>query len=259
MLRRLVPLFAATALVGSMESSAKACQGRTIPLAGVCGGSEVVSVCGSSAPLCFPAFYPSCGPANSVIAEMDGAEVYAQELEARSCDGEPYQDYGIAYATVGLGSHELVITNSNPGSECVIAVEVVRGADCGDGDSDGVPDEQDNCALVANADQRDTDGDGSGDVCDADDDGDGCGDDVDQAPLSARTRVGSYWVRGTCADGIVYESDASDSDGDGAPNCRDKDDDSDGIADLRDRCPIHGWWLGYDYCNQRAYPPRICR
>ncbi|MEO0420862.1 MAG: M14 family zinc carboxypeptidase [Pseudomonadota bacterium] len=42
------------------------------------------------------------------------------------------------------------------------------GCDTDDTDSDGVPDAQDNCTLVANADQRDTDGDGFGNVCDAD-------------------------------------------------------------------------------------------
>lgn len=35
-----------------------------------------------------------------------------------------------------------------------------------DTDGDGVPDGQDNCALVSNPDQRDTDGDGIGDECD---------------------------------------------------------------------------------------------
>ena len=37
-----------------------------------------------------------------------------------------------------------------------------------DTDADGVPDLTDNCTLVANADQRDTDGDGFGNICDAD-------------------------------------------------------------------------------------------
>jgi Lamin Tail Domain/Thrombospondin type 3 repeat len=36
-----------------------------------------------------------------------------------------------------------------------------------DADADGVPDATDNCPTAANADQRDTDGDGPGDLCDA--------------------------------------------------------------------------------------------
>ena len=37
-----------------------------------------------------------------------------------------------------------------------------------DADADGVPDDADNCTLAANVDQRDTNGDGYGNVCDAD-------------------------------------------------------------------------------------------
>ncbi|MCQ8104277.1 thrombospondin type 3 repeat-containing protein [Methylomonas sp. SURF-2] len=37
-----------------------------------------------------------------------------------------------------------------------------------DSDGDGVPDHLDNCTLIANANQRDTDGDGYGNICDAD-------------------------------------------------------------------------------------------
>ena len=41
-----------------------------------------------------------------------------------------------------------------------------------DSDGDGVPDNLDNCTLVANTDQRDTNGDGFGNICDADLNGD---------------------------------------------------------------------------------------
>jgi hypothetical protein len=37
-----------------------------------------------------------------------------------------------------------------------------------DADGDGVADAADNCTLVPNADQRDTNGDGFGNICDAD-------------------------------------------------------------------------------------------
>ena len=43
----------------------------------------------------------------------------------------------------------------------------------------------DNCPLISNADQIDTDGNGQGDLCNGDDDGDGVGDATDNCPLAA--------------------------------------------------------------------------
>ncbi len=56
-----------------------------------------------------------------------------------------------------------------------------------DWDSDGVPDNSDNCPDDYNHDQMDTDHDGMGDVCDDDDDNDGINDDPDYEGNSFRT------------------------------------------------------------------------
>jgi probable HAF family extracellular repeat protein len=56
-----------------------------------------------------------------------------------------------------------------------------------DTDSDGLPDDADNCQSAANADQADLDADGAGDACDPDDDDDGVADAADTCPgTSAR-------------------------------------------------------------------------
>ena len=87
-----------------------------------------------------------------------------------------------------------------------------------DDDGDGILDTEDNCPLVANADQLDTDGDGIGDVCDTDDDGDGILDTEDNCPL-------------------VANADQFDTDGDGIGDVCDSDVDGDGIENSDDNCP----------------------
>ncbi|HAH67485.1 MAG TPA: hypothetical protein DCL68_03010, partial [Gammaproteobacteria bacterium] len=78
-----------------------------------------------------------------------------------------------------------------------------------DDDDDDVSDGSDNCPSEANPDQIDTDGDGSGNVCDTDDDNDGINDELDAFPLDA--------------------SESIDTDNDGTGNNADTDDDGDGV------------------------------
>ncbi|MGH8502164.1 MAG: thrombospondin type 3 repeat-containing protein [Gammaproteobacteria bacterium] len=89
-----------------------------------------------------------------------------------------------------------------------------------DGDGDGVADSDDNCPLVANADQTDTDGDGLGDACDDDIDGDGVLNGSDNCALTANPTQ-------------------ADNDGDGVGNvCDENDNDNDGVRDGSDNCPF---------------------
>jgi hypothetical protein len=73
-----------------------------------------------------------------------------------------------------------------------------------DSDSDGVPDDIDNCITIYNPGQTDTDSDGAGDICDDDDDGDGLLD-------ADETNTGVYVSPGdTGTDPLL-----ADTDGDG--------------------------------------------
>ena len=67
-------------------------------------------------------------------------------------------------------AHTIVQTVSDQDREALLSYLLqLEGADVGmDSDGDGVADDADNCTLVANPDQRDTNGDGFGNICDAD-------------------------------------------------------------------------------------------
>ncbi|MBT8132487.1 MAG: hypothetical protein KJO35_09485, partial [Gammaproteobacteria bacterium] len=68
---------------------------------------------------------------------------------------------------VGLNSFSLVVTDQGGES----ATQTLRIDVLADTDADTLPDVQDNCSVIENTDQRDTDGDGFGNLCDADLDG----------------------------------------------------------------------------------------
>ncbi len=109
-----------------------------------------------------------------------------------------------------------------------------------DPDDDDVWDPGDNCQLVANADQIDTDGDGLGDACDDDDDNDTVVDTSDNCPLVANPD----------------QADADDDDiGDA---CDESDTDGDGFEDYKE------WYMGTDPADDcaddqgdAAWPPDI--
>jgi len=111
-----------------------------------------------------------------------------------------------------------------------------------DDDGDTIPDASDNCPLVANTDQADTDGDSQGDACDSDDDGDTIPDATDNCPLIANPTQTD-----TDSDGQGDACD-SDDDGDTIPDASDNcplvantdqaDSDNDGIGDACDNCPL---------------------
>ena len=100
-------------------------------------------------------------------------------------------------------------------------------SDDDDDDNDGVLDSSDNCIIVANANQTDTDGDGIGDACD-DGDGDAVIDSNDNCPLVANVNQ-----LDTDGDGL----------GDACDNCplianQDQlNSDGDGLGNICDNCP----------------------
>jgi len=99
-----------------------------------------------------------------------------------------------------------------------------------DYDNDGISDNSDNCVLDSNPDQKNTDGDALGDVCDSDDDNDAIPDATDQCPLEAETFNGFEDEDG-CPESVTTTQQESSQALVG-------DFDGDSIADEIDNCLI---------------------
>ena len=93
-----------------------------------------------------------------------------------------------------------------------------------DRDNDDIVNDKDNCPNINNRDQRDTDNDGIGEVCDTDKDNDGITNDIDNCLQTKNP------------DQLNYDEDKFG-------DLCDNDDDNDSLADSVDSCPqgVTGW------------------
>ena len=138
---------------------------------------------------------------------------------------------------LGTSAKVVVISRSDGFSYCADAVSMVSvdsPPPLEDGDSDGVPDSTDNCALIANSNQADSDADSIGDAC-------------DNCPLAENPdqRDSDQDSLGDLCDVLDPEPD-TDSDGtpDSTDNCvsianpNQTDFDQDAVGDACDNCPM---------------------
>jgi len=174
---------------------------------------------------------PAWGSIEEEILLYDGTSTI-RITENSYFDVEPY-----------INNNGYVLWNGFDGTDTEIFLYSPAAADC---DSDGVPDDTDNCPFISNSGQEDSDIDGIGDACDncpdisnmnqADSDTDGVGDACENpiigditaptdprqngttiyasADFSDRSASDSHiatwdWGDGTTSDGIVYESGGS--------------------------------------------------
>jgi len=168
----------------------------------------------------------------ALLSACDGSDVFKYEDGVLTCTLTESIEDAVDQNAIGIKqlhglSGDEFVEISDVGSYTFVYVETFSFGSGGgspggggpDQDGDGVPDSSDNCPAVANANQRNFDGDSQGDACDDDDDNDGVNDTQDAFPRNA--------------------SETVDTDSDGIGNNADFDDDGDGVPDTVDVEPLN--------------------
>lgn len=110
-------------------------------------------------------------PASGTVWELDNNAVRANGLDAVDPFAEPQFIGSMTVATIGDGdlllTRGLAVRSDLAGDAIPTTLIASTNVEL-DTDGDGVPDAIDNCTLEPNGDQRDTNGDGFGNICDAD-------------------------------------------------------------------------------------------
>ncbi len=154
------------------------------------------------------------GTLQTTVEAPDGTVINAttQDPNVSRSAGAGYETYEVRRPQPGTWTITVTATDLPVGGEDVTARADSLQVPPPDQDGDGVPDGEDNCPTVANADQSDVDGDGLGDACDPDIDGDTVPNESDNCPY-------------------VANPDQTDLDGDGLGEPCDGDNDNDLMPD----------------------------
>ena len=112
---------------------------------------------------------------------LAGAQLNVARLHFTPIAASPGTTVSAEFSGVGAVGDSNLIVDDGQGSDALTSVINLELAitESNDTDSDGVPDNQDNCTEIENPDQYDSDGDGYGNICDGDLDGSGFVNSID--------------------------------------------------------------------------------
>jgi hypothetical protein len=249
---------------------------RTVVDPGTDIGSTYPSYCTSSCKRCMDGTCGAGFPGNTIQIPYEPDEHNAMSYWGVDCRA-PFSVGGRPYVPLTPGQIDGILQCRSDWQRRVDLPDVCA-ATGGDSDRDGICQDDDNCPWEINTAQTDLDGDGEGDACDLcpevpvptgdldgdgvgdacdiDRDNDGCLNDTDQDPDEPMQVVGTIFLEGPCESDQVIDwgYTGEDTDGDGAQDCWDVDDDDDGICDDGKAHPpgspgaTHGCSAGPDPC-----------